>query len=526
MKHSLPIPLHNMRLPLLIAVLTAVSVISFIYYGSSGLALVYNDARSHLNIGRRVVEGLTPGLPQIGSVWLPLTHFLMIGTIWNDFMWHSGLAGAIQSMIAFVATGGIIYLYLREIGVGVLSRLVAVSLFVLNVNVLYLQSTAMTELMLLLTMTMGAYRLLRWFKSDSLIYLIGAAFWVMLSTLVRYDGWFLCVFSTTLVFGYTWWVKNYREGEGKAILFFTLAGFGIFLWLLWNWLIFKDPLYFAFGPYSAHTQQSQLESAGILATKHNLWFSIKVYVYAMAYNIGVVPLVAGAVGALLLWFNKRFSPAIRIASVSLLAPLLFNIIALFLGHSVLFIEGLSGQSWFNVRYGIMMMPSIAIFVGYGLHVLPRVIKMPAAAGVITVALFALLYQEGVTILDAKYGSSQKNVSQVSAWLHAHVPDQEGLVLISAASHDAIIFSSGLPMKRFIHEGTGDWWRQATQTPDHWARWIVMRTYSEEDSTYRLIKDTPGLQYYTKVQAYPFADVYELKPQYLPRMSQKIAQGVQ
>lgn len=31
---------------------------------------------------------------------------------------------------------------------------------------------------------------------------------------------------------------------------------------------------------------------------------------------------------------------------------------------------------------------------------------------------------------------------------------KGFVLISAASHDAIIFSSGLPMKKCIHKGTG------------------------------------------------------------------------
>src|SRR5579864_5380288 len=84
--------------------LSIISVVSFIIFYFNGLGLAYNDARSHLDIGRRVVEGLKPGLAQLGSVWLPLPHLLMIPTVWNDFMWHSGLSGALQSMISYVAT--------------------------------------------------------------------------------------------------------------------------------------------------------------------------------------------------------------------------------------------------------------------------------------------------------------------------------------------------------------------------------------------------------------------------------------
>src|SRR3990172_202649 len=96
---------------LITGTLSAISVIAFVYFYQNGLSLAYNDARSHLDIGRRVVEGLKTGLAQLGSVWLPLPHLLMVPTVWNDFMWHSGLAGALQSMVAFIATGLIIYLF-------------------------------------------------------------------------------------------------------------------------------------------------------------------------------------------------------------------------------------------------------------------------------------------------------------------------------------------------------------------------------------------------------------------------------
>ena len=173
---------------ILFIILSLISVYAFTVYLLNGLGLSYNDARSHLDIGRRVVEGLKPGVAQLGSVWLPLPHLLMISTVWNDFMWHTGLSGAIVSMASFVFTGILVYFYLRKLRVGLLGCLVGVFVFVANMNVLYMQSTAMTELLLMFTMTAAAYDLLVWFQKNTLLNLIKAAFFIMLATLVRYDG--------------------------------------------------------------------------------------------------------------------------------------------------------------------------------------------------------------------------------------------------------------------------------------------------------------------------------------------------
>lgn len=195
----------------------------FDFYLQNGLGLSYNDARSHLDIGRRVVEGLKPGLAQLGSVWLPLPHLLMIPTIWSDFMWHSGLSGALQSMISFVVTGGLIYYYLKRLNVGALGRVVGVGVFLANINVLYMQSTAMTELLLLATMTAACFELLNFFKSEKLLSLIKASFWVMLSTLIRYDGWFLLVVSAGIVSLYTYKKIGFKGAEAR-LLFFSNSG--------------------------------------------------------------------------------------------------------------------------------------------------------------------------------------------------------------------------------------------------------------------------------------------------------------
>jgi len=510
---------------ILLMILCGISIYSFLVYYDNKLGLAYNDARSHLDIGRRVVEGLKPGLAQIGSVWLPLPHLLMVPTIWIDFMWHTGLAGALQSMISFVGTGILVYLFLKKIGVSMLGRLVGVFVFVANINVLYLQSTAMTELLLLFTMTAAVYELMLWHSDNKMLNLIKSSGWVMLSTLIRYDGWFLLFVSTLLVGIQAFRRKGYKFTEGTTVMFLTVAALGLVLWFGWNLLIFKDPLYFAFGPFSAHAQQEQLDQAGVLATKGNLWLSTQIYMYALAFNSYAFSLILALIGLIAFIKDKAIKSNIRIASIALLAPLFFNILALYLGHSVLFIQGFSGDTWFNARYGIMMMPSIAIFIGYLVHK-SQSLKYVVLGLLLFSTFFAFANNDAVTIDDARVGSSQKNVSEVSGWLNKNAKDKEGFVLISAASHDAIIFSSGLPMKKFIHEGTDAYWKSASTTPDRWARWIVMRTNDTNDLTFKAVSKTKALAKYNLVAQYPFADVYELKKEYIPQLITKPVLGKQ
>lgn len=524
--------LNKFALPIIVYLLVTISVASFLYYYFNGLGLAYNDARSHLDIGRRVVEGLKPGMAQLGSVWLPLPHLLMIPTIWNDFMWHSGLAGSIVSMISFVITGVLIYKFLEQLEVGLFGRIVGVLIFAANINILYLQSTAMTELLLLGVMTAGVYELMLWHKNNQVLHLVKAAFWIMLSTLTRYDGWFLFAFTSGLVVLNVWRRNKYQINlptiskiEGTYVFFATLASLGVFLWFLWNQLIFKDALYFAFGPYSAHSQQDQLDAAGILSTKGDIVLSVKHYMYALVYNSNLFLSILASLGAAYLWMDKRVSPAVRFASTALTAPLIFNVIALFLGHSVLFIQGVSGNTWFNVRYGVMMVPSIAIFAGFLSDRLKQF--RPTLLGlIIMVLIIQFTSYDAVTIDDARVGSSQKNVSEVSNWLNQNAKEKEGFILISAASHDAIIFSSGLPMAKYIHEGTGRYWESATTNPERWARWIIMRSYDDGDASWKAVSKTPDLSSYNLVQKYPFADIYELKPEFLPNLNTKPVLGHQ
>lgn len=508
-----------------IVFLATLSIGTWVLFYLNGLSIAYNDARSHLDIGRRVVEGLKPGLAQLGSVWLPLPHVLMLPTIWNDFMWHSGLSGSLVSMISFIFTGVLVFKLLEKLGASNFGKVFGVVVFAVNLNILYLQATPMTELLLLSTTTASIYYLVVWVKEDKIYDLIKCAFWLMLSTLIRYDGWFLLLMIGAIIAVRVLLRKGYKTAEGTVVLFGTLASLGILGWLGWNQLIFKDALYFAFGPFSAHAQQTQLQSAGVLQTEGNILLSTKVYLYALIYNTGAFSALLGLIGAVMFFADKRTEGKLRFAALALFGPLLFNIVALFLGHSVLFIQGISGPTWFNVRYGAMMIPSIAVFIGFLVSRATR-FKLVILSLFFFTFYFSFHSVDAVTIDDARVGSSQKNVSEVSGYLNKHAKDKKGFILISAASHDAIIFSSGLPMKRFIHEGTGAYWTAATASADRWARWIVMRTHDTNDLTFKEVGKSAAIRKYHLVANYPFADVYELNDEFLPQLQTEAILGKQ
>lgn len=524
--HNLIIYIKKYLVLILSIGLAIVSIFYYLHYLNNGLGLNYNDARSHLDIGRRVVEGLKPGIAQLGSVWLPLNHVLMIPLIWNDWAWHSGFAGAVWNMISFVGTGILIYKILEIFNVKTLGRIFGVLVFSANLNVLYLQSTAMTEPLLLATMTAGCYYLLLWSKDEKIINLVKSSFWIMMASLVRYDGWFLLGFATAVVATLVLIKRGYRVSEGLTVMFVTMGGFGIVLWIVWNWTIFGDPLYFMLGPFSAHSQQQVLLESGNLPTKYNLLLSIKVYFYSLFYNSITTTALLGFIGGIILFLDKKIKPELRFASIALMSPLFFNIIALFFGFSVIYVQGISGNTWFNVRYGVMLMPTFAIFAGYFVNRFSN-LRWVVIGTFLFVTFFAFANSDSVAIDDARVGSSQKNVTEVSGYLEKNTKDKAGFILISAASHDAIIFSSNLPMKKFIHEGTGKYWESATTTPDRWARWIVLRTYDKNDLTYKAVGDLQSFNtMYNLVDSYPFADIYELKEEYLNNLNTEASLGKQ
>src|SRR5437868_770130 len=120
------------------------SITALVYFYRHDELLLYGDAVAHLNIARRVFDSQTPGPAQLGTVWLPLPHILMLPFIVSDWLWRTGVGAAIPAMAACVSGTVGVFRLLRLRAPGY-AAWVGTILFASNVNLLYMQATAMTE---------------------------------------------------------------------------------------------------------------------------------------------------------------------------------------------------------------------------------------------------------------------------------------------------------------------------------------------------------------------------------------------
>jgi hypothetical protein len=479
------------------------SIISYVYYLNLGVTVAYNDARAHLDMARLVVDNLKPGIAQMGSVWLPLNHILMLPLVWNYTLWQSGFAGSLISMATFIGSALFIFLLVNELTKKPPIAFLGSLVFILNPNVLYMQTTPMTELTLLFFFTGTSYFLCKWVKENfNIIYLILSAFMVFGATLTRYDGWFLFICLIPLIAVMTFvsaisrktdvkkaiLVHTARVIEGRIVIFSTIGGYGIVLWLVWNQIIYGQALYFMIGPYSAYAQQTKIKEAGSLLTFHNLPLSIQSYWWAMIDNTGSLLLLLGIIGFLYFLIKQKISP-IALALYTLLTPLLFHIVSLYAGNSILVVPQLGAYatqeahtSWFNVRYGLMMVPAVAIFSAY-LASRARIIAVILLVSIVAQAGLLYLRNDVITLTDGVIGTSSLDVGDASNWLKKEVASKKGNVLTSIAYNNALAFSTGMPLKRFIHEGTGNYWSDSLTMPSKHAEWIIMANGDVGDAIY-------------------------------------------
>ncbi len=140
---------------------TAASLAAAAWSWQHGAMLNYGDAVAHLHIARRVIDSHRPGFSQLGSVWLPLPHLLMIPFVAVYAWWANGIAGLIPSALAWLAACVGMYRLARRWLPPPASAL-ALAFFALNPNLLYMQTTAMTEPLFVCEMIWTTVWLVEW----------------------------------------------------------------------------------------------------------------------------------------------------------------------------------------------------------------------------------------------------------------------------------------------------------------------------------------------------------------------------
>ena len=487
-------------------ILAIIATNYFFYYD---LIVAYGDAESHLNIAKRVIHSLTPGFAQLGGIWLPMPHILMIPFVFFDPLWRTGLAGSIVSGGAFIVSSIFLYKLTFLISKNKYAAFFAFLVFALNPNILYLQATPMTELPLVAFFILSSYFFIKYIKNeDDIPSLLLSALFGFCAVLTRYDGWFLVLFEAlTILLLYFHKKENWSKIEGKLILFSTLAFFGVLIWMVWDLLILGDPFYFTNSQFSARTQQQEWLRRGELPAYHNLPLAFAYYLVTSMSNSGVIVFMVALVGIVLYLKSKKDLHRLFIAFI-LLVPLIFNVFTLLVGQSVIFIPHLTpvGFEWrlFNVRYGVLMIPVIAFFFSY---VFFKAKNFGSKTLLITLfliqfGLYFVGYSKIITLADGTEGLSRAKRPDAESFIKKNY--DHGLVLLDDYARTLSIIRSGIPMQNIIYIGNKPYWEVSLVAPERYARWIIMQ---KNDDVWKAIYDKKNVQgrlfkYFKKVYTSP------------------------
>jgi len=156
------------RTPLAIGLAAAVGgALVARHYHTLGLTLSHYDARGHLIVARRIVDSITPGWQQIGAVWLPLPHLLNALPVQIDLFYRSGASAVALSIAEYAIAAGAIAWIVQFLTGSAIAAAAGAAVFAFNPNVLYLQSTPMTEPLLLATTTVAVAMVMAWCRDTA-----------------------------------------------------------------------------------------------------------------------------------------------------------------------------------------------------------------------------------------------------------------------------------------------------------------------------------------------------------------------
>lgn len=486
----------------------AISIAAFFYYLRRGDLLLFGDAVAHINIARRVFDSRTPGPLQLGTVWLPLPHLLMLPFLASRWMWQNGVGGAFPSMLAYVFSVTGIFRLVRSVlpafadgrGKAVVrfTAWVAAGIFAVNPNIIYMQTTAMTEPVYLPFFIWSIV-----FFAEALKYcrqvdsakanssLVRTGLCLAGACLTRYDGWFLAVVLSTiaLVLAFLRPFAPLRLGVVKMVL---IAAVAPVLWLAYNAAVYRNPLEFANGPYSARAIEQKTAVPGFpphpgannLRTSFHYFFrsaqlnmaGVKTFQREQGIESSILQgfwvfgLIFGTVVVVL--FQRKLWPVLL-----LWVPVPFYMLSIAYSGVPIFIPVWWPFSYYNVRYGVELLPAFAVLTAlasYGLMRFVATTRSLLIVGAVALALPAVSYAHDFRARTVSYQEAEVNArtrtaleKQLASIFNTFPPNSTFLMYIG--DHPGAFQDAGIPLSRVINEGNHRPWKRPLDRDGLWER---------------------------------------------------------
>jgi hypothetical protein len=478
------------------------------YVFLSGCTLWFGDAEAHLNIARRVFDSRTPGWYQIGTVWLPMPHILMLPFVRDDWYWHTGLAGAIPAAACMTLAATFLFATLRRLFGGIPAAAGA-AVFLLNPNTLYMGSIPMTEPAFFASFLALLYFTVRFRATQGWGATLGASIAAFCGTLTRYDGWALLPFVALfiLIAGPR---KKFPKRLACAAVFSILASAGPLLWLAHNRWYFGDALYFYRGPYSALA----ITGAAPYPGKGNWPVAAQYFLEAGKLVAGWPALLIGLAGIAVALWRRAVWPVFL-----LLVPCAFYVSSIHSSGTPIFIPTLWPFTYYNTRFALAFLPLVAL----GVAALAKLYK-PAAIVPALLALSPFLIhptQRPVTWIESDKNSQARRqwTNAAASYLKANARPGD-TYLTSFGDMTGVFRAAGIPLARTVTSNNVIEWAEVTTHPEMFLfeDWAVV-TSGEDMQTKidRLRMRSPryNLEQRIMVKGQPVIEIYRRQPDLLP-----------
>lgn len=527
----------------------AASLLSFLVYFHYNAILLYGDAVAHINIARRVFDSRTPGLLQLGTVWLPLPHLLMIPFLLWDWAWRTGVGGSIPSLVAYVAgvmgifrlVRGAFHLDSEPDHASRIAAWLAAMIYAANPNLVYLQTTAMTETLYLAffawTVVFFSEFVRGAFEEDQTERRAGARALLKCGlcaaggALTRYDGWFLAAVMILIAAVCVSKAPTLRPRLGWSLgAFILLAAIAPVGWLVYNGTIYGNPLEFADGPYSARAIEQKTARPGypphpgarnLEAARAYFFKSAEINVAAPKWQkVWVVLLLAGSVMAVP--FGRRLRPLLL-----LWLPLPFYVLSIAYGGVPIFLPVWWPFSYYNLRYGLQLLPAFAVFIACLTYFLVRFVPGVVGKTVIALPIFALVVASYAGVWRAQpvcvreaWANSRSRVALESQLAdHLQALPSDATLLMYLGDHAGAVQRAGIPLRRVIYEGNHRTWIRPSDPQGLWERALAapadLAAYAlaiDGDPVWAALHDR-GLLPVARIEVpgQPAATIYQTKP---------------
>jgi hypothetical protein len=232
---------------------------------------LFGDAISRVVNSYLVMYSRDPHLAAIGMIWPPLPSLLNIPILllkdWFPELAAFGFSGILVTAAFSAATVSIVYTEFRFHQASPLTSLVFAALIGLHPMVLLYGANGMSEMVFGCFLALAIAHFIRWSRTGESRPLIFLAFSLAFAFLVRYEAAFVAMAVSFAIMMHA--IVQHRDMRSPDRLIFRMEGtlivvlapfaYTVAAWILLNYSIMGDPLYFLRSNYSNASQTGNTE---------------------------------------------------------------------------------------------------------------------------------------------------------------------------------------------------------------------------------------------------------------------------